>query len=169
MLKNVGLSLLRLFIGIGFTFSLVAGVVLTMLMVFHGSGDSLVLNRPGPDWGWGGGAAIAWALTRFWWICWRSLPAVKPAGLFLPLERSLQNSSSPAGILVSILGTLCGFFLMLDEGPKLLAHTAGASWPHFLWASSIAVSSGYGAFSSWKQRCRERQAIKFTGKFYREE
>ena len=70
ILKRLGTDFLRLLIGLGFTFSLMAGVTLSLLTLFSGSGDSLVLNRPGlerpgPDWGWGGGAAIARALTLF--------------------------------------------------------------------------------------------------------
>lgn len=160
------ISLLHLSIGIGFTFSLVFGAALTMLMLFHGSGDNLALNRPIPDWGWGGGAAIAWASTLFWWSCWRCLPAVKPKPLFPSLERSLQKPASPAGIIISTIGVLSGFYLMLGEGLKLLVHTAGASWPHFLWWALIAVSNGFWAFSSWKQWRRKRQAKTFTGGFY---
>lgn len=167
-MKRFAIGTLRLLIGIGFTFSLVLGVVLTMLALFNGSGGNLVLNRPDPDWGWGGGAAIAWASTLFWWFCWRCLPAVKPKPLFPSLEYSLQKPVSPVSIIIPILGVLCGFYLMLGEGLKLLIHTAGASWLHFLWVSSMAVSNGFWAFSGWKQWRRKKQARTSAGRFYQD-
>ncbi len=165
-MKRIALGLLRLLIGVGFTFSLVFGVALTMLTLFHGFGDNLILNRPGPDWGWGGGAATAWALTVFWWVCWRCLPPVKQKQLFPSLENLIQKPASPASIIIFVLGALCGCYLMLGEGLKLLVHAAGASWPHFLWVSSIAVMNGLRAFSGWKQWCGKKQAKSFTDKFY---
>ncbi len=168
MMKRIALGFLRLLIGVGFTFSLVLGATLTMLALFHGPGDNLVLNRPGPDWGWGGGAAAAWALTLFWRICWRCLPAVKPAGLFAPLERSVQKPAFLANIIIPILATLSGCYFMLGEWLKLLVHAAGASWLHFLWGSLVALINGSAAFSRWKQWRRERQTRIFTEKFYGE-
>lgn len=165
-LKQLGISLLRLLIGIGFTFSLVLGATLTMLALFHGPGDNLVLNRPSPDWGWGGGAAIAWALTLFWWICWRCLPAVKPAGLFLPLERSLQKSPSLFGIILSAIGTTACICFALGLGLRLAAHMAGASWPYFLYWCFLAVTNGFGTLSGWKQWRSRRRTKTFVNRFY---
>lgn len=164
MIRKAALNLLRLLIGVGFTFSLVFGATLTMLMLFDGNGNHLILNRPGPDWGWGGGAAIAWVLTLFWWVCWRCLPAVKPRPLFPPLKYSPQKPAFQVVIIIPILAVLCGCYLMLGDGLELLVHTAGASWLHFLWVSSITVANGFWAFAGWRQWGRERQKITVNGK-----
>lgn len=137
-LNSLTIGFLRLLIGLGFTASLVFGVTLTMLTLFHGPGDSLVLNRPSFDWGWGGGAAAAWTLTVFWWLCWRSLPPVKPTQMFPTLERGLN---SPA---ITVVGALiCPLALAGAVCHQILNRHA-----HDWFAMCLST---YGTISSWSQ------------------
>ncbi len=156
MTRKAGLSLLRFLIGIGFTFSLVGGVTLTMLTLFTGTGNNLVWSRSGPDWGWGGGAAIAWALTLFWWLCWRCLPAAKPTRLFPALEDSLHKSSSLTSLFMSVIGMLCGLYLMLGAGLSLAVHAAGSSWLQHAYYALLTAFNGGWTVSVLRQRKAKR-------------
>ena len=136
--RSLGMSILRLLIGLGFTASLVFGVILTMLTLFHGSGGDLVLNRPSLDWGWGGGAAAAWALTVFWWLCWRSLPPVKPTRMFPTLERGLNS------LAMTVMSALiCPLTLAGAVSHQILHHQAHDWFAIFLF--------GYGTLRSWSR------------------
>ena len=160
--------LLRVLIGVGFTFSLVLGVALTMLTLFSSTGNNLVLNRTSLDWGWGGGAAVAWASTLFWWFCWRCLPAVKPTLLFPSLERSQQKPASIFSILISAMITMACLCFVTGTGFRLATHATGASWPQFLCWSLLTVSNGWWTFLGWKQWQRKKQTKLFVDKFYRQ-
>ncbi len=169
MIRKAGLNLLRLLIGVGFTLSLVSGVTLTMLMLFDGNGNHLVLSRTGLHSDSVVGAAIAWALTLFWWICWRCLPAVKPMRLFPMLERLVQKPPSLFGSIIwTVITTACICFT-LGLGLQLAAHAPGATWTQFIYWCFITVTNGQYAFSGWKQWRRKRQAELFKDKIYQQE
>ncbi len=153
ILKRLGIGFLRLLIGLGLTFSLVAGVTLTLLTLFSGSGDNLVLNRPGPDWGWGGGAAIAWALTVFWWLCWRLLPPIQPTQISVLLNKW---AGRPLGPWTATIVSVLSFFLLLDAGAKLALHSIEANWIYFGAWVLVTIVNGSSAVSAWRQQRLKR-------------
>ncbi len=87
ILKRIGIGLLRLLIGLGFTFSLVIGVTLTLLTLCDGTGSNLTFSQTGPHWEWSIPAVVAFTVTLFCWLGWRCLPATKPNRRLPTFER----------------------------------------------------------------------------------
>ena len=157
MIRKAGISLLRLLIGIGFTFSLVLGVTLTLLTFCDGSDNTLMLSRTGLDWGWGGGAAIAWALTLFWWLCWRCLPAVKPTKPFFLLSKGTGFSKGAESRGMTIVTALLTTPLLASATYHLVMHRQTHEWLWVFVYGVAATSSWSQLFQDWRSKRQERR------------
>ncbi len=164
LLKRLGIGVLRLLIGIGFTFSLVIGVTLTLLTLCDSPGGNLTLSQTGPHWEWSIPAVTGLGLTLFFWLCWRLLPAVKPTQAFPTIERSFQIP----GVVIAC--GFCGFLLKtfeaIEMGSRLFLHAPGGSEIYFAYYLLGAVCDGLLLGSAWKQQKAKASSKAYSEQWY---
>lgn len=147
-MKRLSMNLLRLLIGIGFTFSLALSVTFTLLTLCDGTGDNLTLSRTEPHWEWLGGAIPSWLFLLFCWVCWRLLPAEKPIRMFPIMERGLESP-----IVTVVIALVCPLGLAAAVSHQIL-HRQAHDWLAIFLYGVGTIGAWSQAAQAWKHRRR---------------